>query len=138
MHKFDGMQMYYQRSFDTGSLQKWEIAHNRFVRMSSPSWWMPPAYSRYLCGLEEVISPSSKSITKDLLSYYYVHCLLFLLPAVYVILSFRLVLSNCHWVSRRSMKYMAQKQPPLITLNLTGCWELCDETLIEIVESIRT
>ena len=134
MHKFDGMQMHYKRSFDTGSLQKWEIAHNRFVRMSSPSWWLPPAYSRYLCGLKKVPFKGSKFITKDL----YIHSLLFLLPAIYSILSFRLVLSNCHWVSRRSMKYLAQKQPPLITLNITGCWELGDETLIEIVESIRT
>ena len=136
MHKFDGMQMYNERSFDTGSLQKWEIAHNRFVRMSSSSWWMPPTYSWYLCGLEKVIFTSSKFVTKEFFSYICYHC--YIVSLTYVILSFRLVLSNCHWVSRRSMKYLAQKQPPLITLNLTGCWELCDETLIEIVESIRT
>ena len=30
---------------------------------------MPPAYSRYLCGLEKVILTSSRSITKDLYEY---------------------------------------------------------------------
>jgi len=49
----------------------------------------------------------------------------------------RLVLKNCHWVTRASMEYMAHHQTSIITVNLTGCWELVDKTIVQLLASFR-
>jgi hypothetical protein len=49
-----------------------------------------------------------------------------------------LILEDCHWVTRESIDYHAAKQglsperktvPNLTEINLTGCWELTDESV---------
>ena len=47
----------------------------------------------------------------------------------------RLILKDCHWVTRASMEYIAHHQKSLITINLTGCWELIDQTIIKLLAS---
>jgi len=49
----------------------------------------------------------------------------------------RLVLKDCHWVTRASMEYMAHHQTSIITINLTGCWELVDKTIVQLLASFR-
>ena len=49
----------------------------------------------------------------------------------------RLILRNCHWVTRASLEYIAYHQNSLWSINLTGCWELVDQTIVQILASFR-
>ena len=49
----------------------------------------------------------------------------------------RLILRNCHWVTRASLEYIAYHQSSLWSINLTGCWELVDQTIVQILASFR-
>ena len=44
---------------------------------------------------------------------------------------------DCHWVTRASIEYLAHHQNLLWTINLTGCWELIDQTIIQVLTSFR-
>ena len=50
---------------------------------------------------------------------------------------FRLILSDCHWVTSASLQYLASKQDNLMSINLTGCWELNDETIVDLLEKFK-
>merc|ERR1719433_2020108 len=49
----------------------------------------------------------------------------------------RLILKDCHWVTRASIEYMAHHQNLLWSINLTGCWELVDQTILQVLTSFR-
>jgi len=45
-----------------------------------------------------------------------------------------LILKNCHWVTGGSVESMALHQPQLISLNLTGCWDLADSSVAVVLK----
>ena len=49
----------------------------------------------------------------------------------------RLILKDCHWVSKPSIEYIARHQNDLISINLTGCWELGDKVLVTLLSAHR-
>jgi len=44
----------------------------------------------------------------------------------------RLILKNCPFVTGGSIESMAHHQPHLISLNLTGCWQLADSSVANV------
>ena len=45
----------------------------------------------------------------------------------------RLVLLDCHWVTRHSVENLSKNLVGLKTINLTGCWELVDQTMLQML-----
>ena len=46
-------------------------------------------------------------------------------------------MKNCHWVTVDTIKALSFHQNNLEEIDLTSCWDLGDESLIELVQKFR-